>query len=287
MRRRRQKLRAGATLLCCLAAVIYYVLMRLAPPANVPKGEFALHFIDVGQGDAMLLTCDGHAALIDAGTAESADSLVQYLQEQKIPKPDYIIATHPHADHIGGMAKVIDAVGCETFMMPDAMANTRAFENMLASVEACGAEALFGQAGEMFTLGDAQIRLLWPEEGYQDDNANNVSLVIQVRYGPYSFLLTGDAEKKVERRFAGEVEAVTVLKAGHHGSATSSGNDLMEAAQPEYCVVSVGAGNSYGHPTPSVLEDYANRGCTVLRTDQNGTVVFTVKEGELTYVTAR
>lgn len=287
MRRKQRKLGAGATLLCALVAAIYYGLTQFVLPADVPEGEFALHFIDVGQGDAMLLTCDGHSAIIDAGTVESADSLVQYLQGRQVSQPDYIFASHPHADHIGGMAKVIDALGCKHFVMPDAMANTRAFENMLASVEASGAEATLGKAGDTFTLGDARLELLWPEEGYQDENANNVSLVIRVSYGPYSFLLTGDAEQKVERQFAGAVEAVTVLKAGHHGSGTSSGSTLMEAARPAYCVISVGAGNSYGHPTPAVLDDYASRGCTVLRTDQNGTIVFTVEDGELTYDTAR
>ncbi len=277
----------GATLLCCLAAVVYYVLAQLAPQAEVPDGQLAVHFIDVGQGDAILLTCDGQSALVDAGTVESADSLVQYLQGQRIQQPDYVFASHPHADHIGGMAKVIDALGCKTFVMPDAAANTRAFENMLDSVENCGAQAELGRAGDTYALGDARLELLWPQEGYQDDNANNVSLVIRVSYGPYAFLLTGDAEQKVERQFAQLVDPVTVLKAGHHGSGTSSGGALMDAAQPDYCVISVGAGNSYGHPTPDVLADYEARGCTVLRTDERGTIVFTVKDGELTYATAR
>lgn len=278
--------KALAALLAAGAAALYYFLSPyLAPEA--PAGELEVHFIDVGQGDAILLRCDGEAALVDAGTPDCRESLLEYLQGQRLEEPKYVFASHPHADHIGSMAAVIDAFGCQTFIMPDMVSYTRAFENMLDSVERCGAETQLGKAGDTFELGQAQLELLWPAQGYEAEDANNISLVIRVTYGPYSFLLTGDAESSVEKEFVSNLPATTVLKAGHHGSKTSSSQALLEAARPEYCVISVGAGNSYGHPSPEILEKLEQLGCQIYRTDLQGDIVFRIEEGQLYVDTAR
>lgn len=278
--------KALAALLAAGAAALYYFLSPyLAPEA--PAGELEVHFIDVGQGDAILLRCDGEAALVDAGTPDCRESLLEYLQNQRLEEPKYVFASHPHADHIGSMAAVIDAFGCQTFIMPDMVSYTRAFENMLDSVERCGAETQLGKAGDTFELGQAQLELLWPAQGYEAEDANNISLVIRVTYGPYSFLLTGDAESSVEKEFVSNLPATTVLKAGHHGSKTSSSQALLEAARPEYCVISVGAGNSYGHPSPETLEKLEQLGCQIYRTDLQGDIVFRIEEGQLYVDTAR
>lgn len=278
--------KALAALLAAGAAALYYFLSPyLAPEA--PAGELEVHFIDVGQGDAILLRCDGEAALVDAGTPDCRESLLEYLQNQQLEEPKYVFASHPHADHIGSMAAVIDAFGCQTFIMPDMVSYTRAFENMLDSVERCGAETQLGKAGDTFELGQAQLELLWPAQGYEAEDANNISLVIRVTYGPYSFLLTGDAESSVEKEFVSNLPATTVLKAGHHGSKTSSSQALLEAARPEYCVISVGAGNSYGHPSPEILEKLEQLGCQIYRTDLQGDIVFRIEEGQLYVDTAR
>ncbi len=275
-----------AALLAAAAAFLYYAVSQYLAPA-APPGELEVHFIDVGQGDAVLLRCDGESALVDAGTPDCRESLLEYLQEQRLEEPKYVFASHPHADHIGSMAAVIDAFGCQTFVMPDMVSYTRAFETMLDSVERCGAETRLGQAGDTFELGQAQLELLWPAKGYEADDANNISLVIRVTYGPYSFLLTGDAETPVEKEFASSAAPVTVLKAGHHGSKTSSSKTLLDVIQPEYCVVSVGAGNSYGHPSQEVLDRLERMGCQIYRTDLQGTVVVRVEEGQLYVDTAR
>ena len=174
-----------AALLAAAAAFLYYAVSQYLAPA-APPGELEVHFIDVGQGDAVLLRCDGESALVDAGTPDCRESLLEYLQEQRLEEPKYVFASHPHADHIGSMAAVIDAFGCQTFVMPDMVSYTRAFETMLDSVERCGAETRLGQAGDTFELGQAQLELLWPAKGYEADDANNISLVIRVTYGPYS-----------------------------------------------------------------------------------------------------
>ena len=194
------------------------------------------------------------------------------------------------------MAAVVDTFGCENFIMPEMVSYTRTFENMLSSVEQAGCQTAYGVAGDTFTLGDAQLKLLWPTEGFDASDPNEISLVLQVTYGEYSFLLTGDAGKDAEEGFLSQVQPVTVLKAGHHGSDTSSTEAFLQKAQPEYVVISVGAGNSYGHPSPAMLErayfSYCalaglDENCQVLRTDEKGSIVFTVKEGELHVSTAR
>lgn len=278
--------KAVAALLAAGAAALYYFLSPYLQPA-APAGELEVHFIDVGQGDAILLRCDGEAALVDAGTPDCRDSLLEYLEGQRLDEPKYVFATHPHADHIGSMAAVIDAFGCQTFVMPDMVSYTRAFENMLDSVERCGAQTQLGKAGDTFELGQAKLELLWPAPGYQAEDANNISLVLRVTYGPYSFLLTGDAETPVEKEFLSGAAPTTVLKAGHHGSKTSSSKALLDVLRPEYCVISVGAGNSYGHPSQQVLDRLEQMGCRIYRTDAQGTIVFRVEEGQLYVDTAR
>lgn len=129
--------KALAALLAAGAAALYYFLSPYLAPA-APAGELEVHFIDVGQGDAILLRCDGETAVVDAGTPDCRDSLLEYLQGQRLEEPKYIFASHSHADHIGSMAAVIDAFGCQTFVMPDMVSYTRSFENMIDSVEQIG-----------------------------------------------------------------------------------------------------------------------------------------------------
>ena len=285
---KRKLRRAMWSLACLVAAGIFYGGIQFLPSSTpqTPDGELAVHFIDVGQGDAILLSCDGETAIVDAGTPQCEEDLLSYLQSQNIGKPKYIFATHPHADHIGSMAAVVDTFGCENFIMPEMVSYTQTFENMLSSVEQAGCQTAYGVAGDTFTLGDAQLKLLWPTEGFDTSDPNEISLVLQVTYGEYSFLLTGDAGKDAEEGFLSQVQPVTVLKAGHHGSDTSSTEAFLQKAQPEYVVISVGAGNSYGHPSPAMLERL-DENCQVLRTDEKGSIVFTVKEGELRVSTAR
>ena len=290
MRKRRRNKRPATllSLACLVAAAVFYGGMQFLPSSTpqTPDGELAVHFIDVGQGDAILLSCDGETAMVDAGTPQFEEDLLSYLQSQNIGKPKYIFATHPHADHIGSMAAVVDTFGCDNFIMPEMVSYTQTFENMLASVEQAGCQTAYGVAGDTFALGDAQLKLLWPSEGFDTSDPNEISLVLQVTYGEYSFLLTGDAGETAEEGFLSQVQPVTVLKAGHHGSDTSSTEAFLQKAQPEYVVISVGAGNSYGHPSPAMLERL-DENCQVLRTDEKGSIVFTVKEGQLHVSAAR
>ncbi|WP_458863436.1 ComEC/Rec2 family competence protein [Acidaminobacterium chupaoyuni] len=278
----------SASVLLLMALMVVSKQLGVLPVSATPPEEFQLHFIDVGQGDAMLLTCAGKTAIIDAGTPDSRGQLLTYLHTHGVSKPTYIFATHPHFDHIGGMGAVVDAFGCKTFVMPRATSNTQTFEGMLGSVSYTGAELVYAKEGDKFEMGDVTFEVLSPPEGQETSNLNETSLVLLVRYGEYSFLLTADAEKANEKVYSKLIdEPVTVMKAAHHGSSTSNSKYLLSAAQPKFIVISCGLNNPFGHPHPSVMKRFKKLDCTILRTDQQGSVVFTIKGGELSYETER
>lgn len=251
------------------------------------SGDFEAHFIDVGQGDAILLTAGGETAIVDAGTPECGDELVKYLAEMKIGRPKYVIASHIHADHIGSMAQVIDEFGCDSFIMPESTTTTRSFENLLTAVKNSGAAAKYASVGDEFMLGDAKISVISPKAGVEAEDLNDTSIVLRVEYGGYAFLLTGDSGTAMEKQYAQQAGKIDVLKVGHHGSRTSTGGELLDIAMPNYAVISCGADNTYGHPNGEVVDRLTNAGSEIFRTDERGTVVFAVSEGKLIYGTTK
>lgn len=277
----------GTIILAILCAVYFMAFGDNTAETSAVEGDFTAQFIDVGQGDGILLTCNGESAIIDAGTPDSGESLIAYLKSQNIGKPKFVFASHAHADHIGAMAQVVDTFGCEKFIMPKSTANTRTFERLLDSVEKSGAEAAYGKAGDRFGLGGAEIEILSPPEGFATDNLNDTSLVLLVKFEGYSFLLTGDSERVMEAKFENELDPVTVLKVGHHGSRTSSSHGFLERAKPQYSVISCGKDNSYGHPHEETVKSLNKIDSKILRTDENGTIAFKIEGGALSYETER
>ena len=235
--------------------------------------ELVAHFIDVGQGDANLIELpNGETMLIDAGIQSSGDDIVEYIENLGYDTIDYVIATHPHADHIGGMAEVIEAFNIETIYMPRAVSTSKTYENLLETIQDKGLSIKTGRAGvEVSNEDNLDIVMVAPNsEDYS--NLNNYSIVLKITYGDVSFLYTGDAEEDNLEEITSDI-ASDVLKVGHHGSDTSTSKDFLEKVQPKYAVISVGEGNSYGHPATSTIEllqEYTNN---IYRTDLNGTVV--------------
>lgn len=254
------------------------------PPLAAADGELGIHFLDVGQGDSVLLTCDDANVLIDTGDIdkEATQYIIDYLKALNIRKIDYLILTHPDADHIGGAPDVISAFEIGTIIMPDFAKTTAIFNRTLDAIEESGAECIFGKAGQVYTEGALQMRLLAPiSDKYSD--ANDYSVAMRVLFGDTAILLTGDAEKTSERemidKYAASEFKADLMKAGHHGSNTSNSEDLLRATDPEWIVVSCGEGNSYGHPHAEFMERVNSLGITVYRTDIEGTIVF-VSDGE-------
>lgn len=239
-----------------------------------------LHFIDVGQGDSTLILCGGEAMLVDAGLEMYGDSVCKYLKNQGITQLDFALATHPHSDHIGAMAQVVTQYEPRVFLMPQAAHATVHFTDMLHAVESVGCSAEYVYAGMEYTLGDARITVLSPEENHGELSLNNASAVILIEYDGARVLLTGDAEGETERRLLGtDIPPVDILKLGHHGSSDATIPDFFGHLSPDIAVISCGAGNEYGHPHKEVLDTLGDT--ITYRTDINGNIVIAIEKGEI------
>ena len=239
-------------------------------------GRWTVHFIDVGQADAVLIQSDGHSMLIDAGNRDDGDFLVSYLRTQGVRTLDFVIATHPHEDHIGGMTQVIQSFPVDTVIVSERDHPTRNFESMLLAIEDQDCNVIQPVAGSQYTIGEGEFTLLSPVSDCDyEDNLNNTSIGIRLVLGETSFILCGDAEKEAEEDIiqSGQLLQGTVLKLSHHGSSTSTSDAFLEAVDPEYAVISCGAGNQYGHPHDETLYRLAKEQIPYFRTDTQGTIV--------------
>ena len=252
------------------------LLLFLTGIFTIAQADIEVHFLDVGQGDATLIICDGEAMLIDGGGSSSGQFIYAYLKEH-VDELVYMISTHPHADHVGGLAAALNAVPVGVIFSPVDSWNTKVFENVVKYAEMQGAPIVCPNEGDVFTLGGAEVTVLhcWPEAW----ETNDMSIVLRVDYGDISFLFTGDAEYMSEYMMidSGWELKADVLKVGHHGSDTSSTQEFIDAVQPDYSVISCGKNNSYGHPAEEVLERL--KGSIVLRTDELGTIIM-LSDGE-------
>lgn len=228
-------------------------------------------FIDVGQADSILLENEGHYMLIDAGNNEDGPKLVNYFKNQNISNFDYVIGTHPHEDHIGGLDGVIENFNIETFYMPDVITTTKTFEDVLDALGEKNMSLSIPKTNATFKLGDATVKVLYVGTEEESD-LNNTSIVLKVTYQNISFLFTGDASTKVEEQLNKSDLQSTVLKVGHHGSSTATNEEFLNTVNPQYAVISVGVDNQYEHPHTTVLNTLASHNITTYRTDQDGTI---------------
>lgn len=237
--------------------------------------EMKVHFIDVDQGDSTFIELpNGEAMLIDAGETDQADKVVTYIYTQGYDTIDYVVATHAHSDHIGGLPVVLDSFNIGNFYMTSAVATTSIYENMLNAVDESGAAVHDVMAGDViYNEANLLIEVVAPKEIDYDEQNNN-SVVIKLTYGDDKFLFTGDAEKSEEDGIWTNIKC-DVLKVGHHGSDSSSSSNFLKKVEPSYAVISCGLHNSYGHPTDDVLKRLDDRNIDVYRTDLQGTIVFT------------
>lgn len=243
------------------------------------EDDLYVHFIDVGQGDCVYITAGGQNMLIDCGEASESETVISYLNKQGVSRLDYVIATHPHSDHMGGMSEIILSYDVGEVIMPhledEDIPTTRYFENF---IDACSTKGLYiteAQTGRTIALGEAEAEIIAPlGSGYS--NANNYSIGIILSHGNNDFLFTGDAEELAEEEMleSGRLEHVRVYKAGHHGSSTSSSKDFIKAISPDYAVIMCGAGNSYGHPHDVIIDRLSEYTKQIFRTDLDGNIVF-------------
>lgn len=244
--------------------------------SNEYNSKLKIHYIDVGQGDSILVQKNYSNMLIDTGTNESTSKLVSYLKKQNIKKIDYLILTHPHEDHIGGADAVIKDFDIGKIYMPKVAANTRTFKDVLMAMKAKSLKANEPELLENFKLGDADCVFYSPIASKEGD-LNTYSIVLKLTYGNTKFLFTGDAQAQNERAMIANNYDLSadVLKLGHHGSRTSTSNEFLNKVNPKYAVVSCGKGNDYGHPHKETVNKLKSRNIPLYRTDESGTIICT------------
>lgn len=247
-----------------------------------------LHFIDVGQGDCTLIESKGSFALIDAGEYSEHEKVISYLSAQGVESLDFIISTHPHSDHCGGLSEVVRNFDTATFICPNANSDTSSWEYVLDAVDERGVQCENPELYDTYQLGGATLTILSPSSESVYSDLNNYSIVCMLEYGNTSVLLTGDAEKLVERELVSGTYDLSadVLKCGHHGSSTSSCSEFLDAVDPSAAIISCGKDNDYGHPHDEVLEALENRSIPIWRTDEMGNIIV-ASDGEQIYISTQ
>ena len=245
------------------------------PPSELPADTAEIHIIDIGQGDSTLVTTGDFNLLIDAGTGKHEERLVAYLKDAGVERIDIMLLTHPHEDHIGGADVVIGEFEVGEIIMPDATASTKAFERVLDGAESKNIPISTVYRGDSFTEGGFSFDILSPDDKKYSD-LNNTSIVLKLTYGDVSMMFTGDAEALVEKEI---LDAYTdlncvFLKAGHHGSSSSSTPSFVDAVSPKYVSISCEVGNDYGHPHIETLDLFEKLKLDVRRTDLEGSIVY-------------
>ena len=247
-------------------------------------GNLVIDYIDVGQGDSILIRQGEHAMLIDGGTSESKDTILDFLEEENVTYLDYIIGTHPHEDHIGSLDDVVLALDFDTIFFPKVTTNTKTFEDLVLAVQSKEKKFKTPVVGEEYTLGTARFIILAPNSStYQ--SLNDYSIAIKLTYGNNSFMFTGDAETLSEKEILalGYDLSADVLKLGHHGSTTSSSQKFLNAVSPKYAVISCGKNNTYKHPTKTTMDKMKKMNIEVYRTDEQGTIELVSNGATITF----
>ena len=232
-----------------------------------------VNYIDVGQGDSIFIQLpNNETMLIDVGEAYKSENVINYLNNLGIKKIDYVVGTHPHTDHIGGLEEVINTFDIGSIYMPRASSTSKTYLDLLTAISNKGLKVKTAKSG-VVVLDDDNLKLEFiapNSDNYSE--LNNYSAVLKLTYLDNTFLFMGDAETLSENEVTCDVDA-DVIKVGHHGSDSSSGIEFVKKVSPEYAIIMVGEGNSYNHPYQSIIDRYENVGAKVLRTDLDGNIV--------------
>ena len=258
-------------------------------PSDIPENSnFEVHFIDVGQADSALIECDGKTMMIDGGNVADSNVVVAYLKKEDVTELNYVVCSHAHEDHVGGLSGALSVTKADNIYAPKTEANTKAYKNFKKKAEEQNVEIKHPNVGDEIQLGSSTVEFLGPVDENGKD-LNSTSIVLKITYGNTSFLFTGDAESDEEEEIlnSGADLKSTVLKVGHHGSRTSTSYPFLREVMPQYAVISVEKGNSYGHPNEETLSKLSDAGVEAYRTDESGDIVMTSDGNSINIVTAK
>lgn len=246
-----------------------------APPTieYTTDAPFSLTMLDVGQGLSVLVQADGKYLLYDGGGRGASSYVVAYLQQHGVSGLEWLVASHYDEDHISGLVGVLHTTPVEQALMPDYTTDTQIYQSLQNVLEEKSVPVVYPAAGNTFSLGSAEIQIVGPKN-YDYDSDNSNSLCLRIEYGDVRCLLTGDAEQNAEQDMvaSGRDLSCDVYVVGHHGSSSSTSEELLEAASPRYAFLSVGAGNAYGHPTEQTMAALQQHGVALYRTDKQGEI---------------
>lgn len=266
-----------------LFCIMFFILISCNTQKQ-PQEKLEVHFIDIGQGDSILIEHDSKTMLIDTGPKESKNNLMEYLASQKIKKIDYLILTHQHKDHIGNAATVIKNFSIGTLYMPNVTGTTDEFRNLIKTIEAKGLTITRPIAGSSFDLGNAQCFILAPNSEVYE-NENDYSIVIKMVYKNTSFLFTGDAQFYSEKEMMdkGYDLSADVLKIAQHGNDNTTSEEFLSKVNPKYAVLSCALNDSNDHPSKKTMKLLKEKNIPVYRTDQCGTIICTSNGQNITF----
>lgn len=239
--------------------------------------DLQIYFMDVGQADCILVRNQNKNMLIDAGNNEDGQKLVDYFKKIGIEEFEYVIGTHPHEDHIGGLDNIINSFNIKNILLPEAYTTTKTFSDVLTAIENKNLEITVPNIGDTINFGGTNIEVMYV--GNNESDLNDNSIVLKITYGKYSYLLTGDTTNNCEKLMLDKNIQSDVLKVAHHGSNTSSTNDFLKKVNPKYAIISVGKDNSYGHPSDSTINRIKKYTNNIYQTKDYGTIV-TISDGE-------
>lgn len=241
---------------------------------NIVTTDLKVYFFDVGQADSILITNNGHNMLIDAGNNEDGPKLVKYIKEDLgITEFDYLIGTHPHEDHIGGLDDIINNFDIKKIYLPDITTTTKTFEDVLDAISSKELTITIPKIGETFKLGEADFTILYT--GTNSSDLNSTSIITKMIFGKYSYLFTGDTTSDIEKTILDQNIDIDVLKVAHHGSKYSSSLEFLEKTTPSYAIISVGKNNSYDHPSSETINNLKKYTNNIYLTSELGTILLT------------
>lgn len=298
-KRKKSKKQNQAPLLVVIIAIIGYLFTTNSdllntslsqeesqtPNTNVVSTDLKIYYFDVGQADSILITNNGHNMLIDAGNNEDGPKLVSYIQKELgITDFDYVVGTHPHEDHIGGLDDIINNFNVKNVYLPDVITTTKTFEDVLDAIDKKNLSITTPKIEDTFKLGEANFTVIYT--GTNEKDLNSTSIVLKMIFGNYSYLFTGDATEEVEKAILNKNIDIDVLKVAHHGSEYSTTEDFLTKVTPTYAIISVGANNSYGHPSQEILNRLKKYTEKIYMTSEVGTIVLSSdgKEIEITTI---